>query len=80
MSKSLLLLLFTLILPGCGEEHVVPPVNDRNQVSTEVELEGLIGTAVRIGEKLGVSTPVNSAIYALLKPAAIRIEKSRSGT
>ena len=42
------------------------------------ELEGLTGTVVRMGEKLGVPTPVNSAIYALLKPAAIRIERARS--
>ena len=67
------------MLDGFAADGMASLANDfRN--GNPVELEGLIGTAVRIGEKLGVSTPVNSAIYALLKPAAIRIEKSRSGT
>ena len=43
-----------------------------------VELEGITGTAVRMGAELGVATPINSALYALLKPAALRIEKARS--
>ena len=50
------------------------------KAGNRTELEGLTGTAVRIGEKLGVSTPINSAIYALLKPAALRIEMLRSST
>ena len=44
-----------------------------------VELEGLTGTVVRMGRELGVATPVNEAIYALLKPLALRIEKGRRG-
>jgi 2-dehydropantoate 2-reductase len=41
-----------------------------------VELEGITGAVVRLGEQAGVSTPVNRTIYALLKPRAIAIEKS----
>jgi 2-dehydropantoate 2-reductase len=36
------------------------------------ELEAFSGTIVRLGEQLGIPTPVHSAIYALLKPALLR--------
>ena len=39
-----------------------------------VELEGLTGTVVRMGRESGVPTPVNDALYAILKPTALRIE------
>ncbi len=39
-----------------------------------VELEGLTGTVVRLGKEAGIATPVNDALYAILKPAAARIE------
>lgn len=39
-----------------------------------VELEGLTGTVVRLGKEVGMATPVNNALYAILKPAAARIE------
>ncbi len=39
-----------------------------------VELEGLTGTVVRMGREVGVSTPINGALYAILKPWALRIE------
>ncbi len=39
-----------------------------------VELEGLTGTVIRMGRDLGVATPVNDALYAVLKPRANRIE------
>ena len=39
-----------------------------------VELEGLTGTVVRMGKEVGMATPVNDALYAILKPAAVRIE------
>ena len=39
-----------------------------------VELEGLTGTVVRLGKEVGIATPVNDALYAILKPAAARIE------
>lgn len=44
--------------------------------SRPVELEGLTGTVVRLGRAAGVPTPVNDALYAVLKPAALRIEAS----
>ncbi len=40
-----------------------------------VELEGLIGTVVRMGREVGVPTPVNDVLYAVLKPWADRIER-----
>jgi 2-dehydropantoate 2-reductase len=43
-----------------------------------VELEGLMGTVVRMGEELDVPTPVNSFIYAILKPVAVRIEQAQA--
>lgn len=39
-----------------------------------VELEGLTGTVIRMGRDLGVETPVNDALYAVLKPRANRID------
>jgi len=39
-----------------------------------VELEGLTGAVVRLGKEVGMATPVNDALYAILKPAAARIE------
>ena len=39
-----------------------------------VELEGLTGTVIRMGRERGVPTPVNDALYAVLKPRANRIE------
>ncbi len=39
-----------------------------------VELEGLTGTVIRMGQQYGVPTPVNNALYAVLKPRANRIE------
>lgn len=41
-----------------------------------VELEGLTGTVIRMGAEYGVPTPVNNALYAVLKPRANRIEAS----
>jgi 2-dehydropantoate 2-reductase len=43
-----------------------------------VELEGLTGTVVRMGRESGVPTPINDALYAVLKPAALRIESGIS--
>lgn len=39
-----------------------------------VELEGLTGTVIRMGRRYGVATPVNDALYPVLKPWANRIE------
>ena len=41
-----------------------------------VELEGLTGTVIRMGRQHGVATPVNDALYAVLKPRANRISSS----
>ena len=42
--------------------------------SRPVELEGLTGAVIRMGQQYGVPTPVNDALYAVLKPRANRIE------
>ena len=42
--------------------------------SRPVELEGLTGTVIRMGQEYGIPTPVNDALYAVLKPRANRIE------
>jgi ketopantoate reductase len=39
-----------------------------------VELEGLTGTVVRMARELEIPTPANDLLYAILKPAAVRIE------
>ena len=41
-----------------------------------VELEGITGTLVRLGRETNTPTPVNNALYAILKPWAMRIEAS----
>ena len=41
-----------------------------------VELEGLAGTVVRWGQEMGVPTPVNRVLYALLNPLAQRMERA----
>jgi 2-dehydropantoate 2-reductase len=38
-----------------------------------VELEGITGTVVRLAREVGVPTPVNDTLYAILKPWALRI-------
>ena len=45
------------------------------QEGNAVELEGLTGAAVRLGRQAGVPTPLNDAIYGILKPWALRIEE-----
>ena len=44
-----------------------------------VELEGLTGVVIRMGQEYGVPTPINNALYAVLKPRANRIDAERSG-
>lgn len=44
----------------------------------QVELEGMNGTVSRMGREAGVPTPINDALYAILKPWALRIESSLS--
>ncbi len=43
-----------------------------------VELEGLTGTLIRMGLEVDVPTPVNDFLYAILKPATVRIESMRA--
>lgn len=43
-----------------------------------VELEGITGTVVRMARAVGVATPINDTLYALLKPWALRIEAQRA--
>lgn len=39
-----------------------------------VELDGITGTLVRMGRQVGVPTPLNDALYGILKPWALRIQ------
>ena len=61
--------------PSDGMASLARDFRDGNRV----ELEGITGTAVRLGKQAGVPTPINSTIYSLLKPAALRIEKAQGG-
>jgi 2-dehydropantoate 2-reductase len=45
-----------------------------------VELDGLIGTVVRMGKEAGVPTPVNDVIYAILKPWAERNSRASAAS
>ncbi|MEO8499547.1 MAG: 2-dehydropantoate 2-reductase [Vicinamibacteria bacterium] len=40
------------------------------QQGKKIEVEGLLGFAVRLGEKQGVATPILKALYSVLKPWA----------
>lgn len=55
--------------PSEGMASLAKDFRDGNRV----ELEGITGTVVRMAREYGVATPINDAVYALLKPAAIRI-------
>ena len=43
-----------------------------------VELEGLTGTLIRMGLEVDVPTPINDFLYAILKPASVRLESMRA--
>ncbi|HAL46374.1 MAG: 2-dehydropantoate 2-reductase [SAR202 cluster bacterium] len=43
------------------------------QAGRPVEIEGLTGAVVRLGREHDVPTPVHTTVYALLKPAALKI-------
>ena len=47
------------------------------QEGRPVELDGLTGAVIRLGKRAGVPTPLNEALYAVLKPWALRIENSQ---
>ena len=40
------------------------------QQGKKIEVEGLLGFAVRLGERHGVATPIIKALYSALKPWA----------
>ncbi|PKB68233.1 MAG: hypothetical protein BZY81_02660 [SAR202 cluster bacterium Io17-Chloro-G4] len=56
--------------PGQGRASLAKDFTENRPV----ELEGMTGTVVRLGKEAGIATPVNDALYAILKPAAARIE------
>ena len=51
-----------------GPRAVRPSMLKDLEAGRRLELEEWAGTAVRLGRELGVPTPVNSAVYGLLKP------------
>lgn len=56
--------------PGQGRASMAKDFTEQRPV----ELEGLTGTVVRMARELGVPTPTNDFLYAILKPNAERIE------
>ena len=56
--------------PGQGRASLAKDFTDQRPV----ELEGLTGTVVRMARELGVPTPTNDFLYAVLKPRADRIQ------
>ena len=56
--------------PGQGRASMAKDFTDQRPV----ELEGLTGTVVRMARDLKIPTPANDFLYAILKPAAVRIE------
>ena len=55
--------------PGTGRASLAKDFLAGNRV----ELEGITGTVVRLAREVGVSTPINDTLYAILKPWAVRI-------
>ena len=55
--------------PGSGRSSLAKDFLAGNRV----ELEGITGTVVRMARDVGVSTPINDTLYAILKPWALRI-------
>ncbi len=49
------------------------------QAGRPVEIEGLTGAVVKLGREHDVPTPVHTTIYALLKPAALKIAGGSPG-
>ncbi|MQF95935.1 MAG: ketopantoate reductase family protein [SAR202 cluster bacterium] len=60
--------------PGQGRASMAKDFTEQRPV----ELEGLTGTVVRMGREVGVPTPANDFLYAVLRPAAARIEALHS--
>ena len=62
--------------PGQGRASLAKDFTD----GKPVELDGLTGTVVRMGREAQVPTPINDALYAILKPWALRIESTGDDT
>jgi 2-dehydropantoate 2-reductase len=61
--------------PGQGRASLAKDFVAGNRV----ELDGITGTVVRLAREVGVPTPVNDTLYAILKPWALRIEAQLAG-
>lgn len=62
--------------PGTGRASLAKDFLAGNRV----ELEGITGTVVRMARALGVPTPINDTLYAILKPWALRIAAQQTTT
>jgi 2-dehydropantoate 2-reductase len=60
--------------PGTGRASLAKDFLAGNRV----ELDGITGTVVRLAREVGVPTPINDTLYAILKPWALRIEAQRT--
>ncbi|MBM3225305.1 MAG: ketopantoate reductase family protein [Candidatus Tectomicrobia bacterium] len=60
--------------PGTGRASLAKDFLAGNRV----ELDGLTGAVIRLARSAGVPTPMNDALYAILKPWALRIEAQRA--
>ena len=58
--------------PAMGRSSMAKDFTEGKQV----ELEGLIGTLVRMGREVGVPTPINDVLYGVLRVWADRIERT----
>jgi len=58
--------------PAMGRSSMAKDFTEGKQV----ELEGLIGTVVRMGREVGVPTPINDVLYGVLRVWADRIERT----
>ena len=61
--------------PAAGRASLAKDFQDGNPV----ELEGLTGAVIRLGRQAGVPTPLNQAIYAILKPWELRLRQEGAG-
>lgn len=60
--------------PGTGRASLAKDFLAGNRV----ELDGITGVVVRMAREVGVPTPINDTLYAILKPWAGRIEAQRT--
>jgi len=60
--------------PGTGRASLAKDFLAGNRV----ELDGITGVVVRMAREVGVPTPINDTLYAILKPWAVRIEAQRT--